>query len=108
MPTPALLLVTTTAPDRATADRLARVLVERRLAACVQVAGPLHSTYRWQGVIESAEEWQVTAKTLPACFAALSAALHELHPYETPELIATPVTEVSAAYAAWVAEECAE
>lgn len=99
-----MLLVTTTAPDRDTADRIARALVERRLAACVQVSGPIASTYRWAGEVETAEEWLVTAKTQDERFDAIDAALGELHPYDTPELVATPVPRASAAYAAWLKE----
>lgn len=100
-------LISTTAPDRPTADRLAAALVERRLAACVQVGGPVQSTYRWQGAVETAEEWVLIVKTNEGCFEAIERVLAELHPYDTPELIATPITRASAAYEAWLAASLA-
>lgn len=103
-----MLLVTTTAPDRATADAIAAALVDRRLAACVQVSGPITSVYRWQGAVETSEEWLCTAKTTDERWEAIEALIAELHPYETPELVATPITQASAAYAAWVRNEVAE
>ena len=99
------LQVTTTVAAKADAERIARVLVERRLAACVQIAGPITSTYWWQGKIESAEEWMCIAKTRDDKFAALEAAVRETHPYEVPELIAMPVTEIGEAYGKWMEEE---
>lgn len=103
-----MLLVTTTAPDRATADAIAAALVDRRLAACVQVSGPITSVYRWQGAVETSQEWLCTAKTTAQRWEAIEALVAELHPYETPELVATPITQASAAYAAWVRNEVAE
>ncbi|QDT70819.1 Divalent-cation tolerance protein CutA [Planctomycetes bacterium MalM25] len=100
-----MLLVTTTAPDEATAQRLATALVEARLAACVQVSGPVTSTYRWRGAVETGPEWLLTAKTTEERWAEIERLVTELHPYETPELIATPIAHASAAYGAWVREE---
>lgn len=100
-----MLLVTTTIPDEATARAIAAALVERRLAACVQVSGPIASTYRWQGAVESATEWVCTAKTTAERWEALEQAVRELHPYETPEIVATTITHASAAYAEWVEQE---
>lgn len=97
--------VTTTAGDRETAQRIATELVDRRLAACVQVLGPMQSTYRWRGAIEQAEEWLCVAKCRADRFDAVEAAVTELHPYETPELIATPIIETSAGYGRWLHDE---
>jgi len=99
-----LCLVTTTLPDRAAADRLATILVEERLAACVQVFGPIASTYRWHGTVERAEEWQCQCKTTDACRDAAQARIRELHPYEVPEIVAVPLASGNAAYLAWVEE----
>jgi periplasmic divalent cation tolerance protein len=93
----------TTAAAQADAERIAAALVERRLAACVQVAGPVQSTYRWQGQVETAQEWLCTAKTERGQMAAIERLLAELHPYELPELIATPIVAGSAAYLEWLA-----
>ena len=74
----------TTTNAREDAERLARDLVERRLAACVQVLGPISSTYRWQGAVESAEEWLCLIKTTAARFDAVGAHIDTSHGYETP------------------------
>jgi len=97
-----MLIVCTTIDDDALARRLADELVQRRLAACVQVTGPMTSVYRWRDGVEQATEWLLTAKTTEAAWPELERAVAELHPYETPELVATRVEHASAAYAAWV------
>jgi len=99
--------VTTTAAERADAEKIARALVERRLAACVQVAGPVSSTYRWRGDIETAQEFLCIIKTRAELFEKVESAIRELHPYETPEIIATPITGGSADYLKWLADETA-
>jgi len=95
-----LILVLTTMPGDGRADDLARTLVEERLAACVNVHGPMTSTYRWQGRVEVEPERQVVMKTTRARLAALEARLHVLHPYELPEFIVIDVA-ASAAYEGW-------
>jgi periplasmic divalent cation tolerance protein len=97
--------VATTTGTREIAERIAVELVDLRLAACVQVSGPIASTYRWQGQIENSEEWLCTAKTSPAHVAGIQDVLKRLHPYEVPELVATPVVGGSEAYLQWVAEQ---
>ena len=96
--------VTTTVATQADAERIAAALVEERLAACVQIAGPIISTYRWQGAIERATEWHCHCKTTRARYPALEARLRELHPYETPEIIALPIVAGFPAYLAWIEE----
>lgn len=103
---PESLIVYTTAPRAEIAADLARELVERELAACVQIVGPIQSVYRWKGAVESAPEWLCLIKTTRERFPALEAAIRTLHPYETPELVATPITHGSAAYLQWVVENC--
>ena len=78
------------------------MLVEGRLAACVQISGPIESIYRWQGKLETANEWQCVAKTSMAKYAAIEAAILKSHSYETPEIIATPIVEASEAYLNWL------
>jgi periplasmic divalent cation tolerance protein len=97
--------VSTAAPSREVADAIALALLERRLAACVQVVGPVRSTYRWQGSIESAEEWLCLIKTTRARYDALERAIRELHPYETPEVIALPIVAGDAAYLRWISDQ---
>ena len=97
--------VTTTVDSRSKADELARAAVERRLAACGQVAGPIDSTYWWNGAVDSASEWQVVYKTTAARTDALVAMLRAEHPYDTPEIIATPIVAGNPDYLAWVRTE---
>ena len=99
--------IVTTTPDKETAQRIARLLVERRLAACVQVSGPIESTYWWQGRVETAAEWQLLAKSRLDLFPALEAAVREVHPYTVPELLATRVEAGCADYLQWIACELA-
>ncbi len=101
----ASLLVLTNLPDRAAADRLAQALVERRLAACVNILAPCRSVYRWKGMVESAEEVPVLIKTELDRYADLEAAISSLHPYELPEVIAVPIAAGLPAYLDWVAAE---
>lgn len=97
-----MLQVSTTTGDRAVAERIATELVDRRLAACVQISGPILSTYLWEGSVETSEEWLCTAKTVEDHFHAIEEIINKLHPYDTPELIATPITHASERYAAWL------
>jgi len=96
-------MVSTTTATAREARRIARTLVERRLAACVQVLGPIRSTYRWRGRVETATEWLCLAKTTPARSRKLAATVTELHPYDTPELTVTPITGGSRRYLDWLA-----
>lgn len=86
------------------AERIARALVERRLAACVSVVPGLLSVYRWKGAVESAEERLLVIKTRADRLAALREALVSLHPYEVPELLTLPVEEGHPPYLAWLDE----
>jgi periplasmic divalent cation tolerance protein len=96
--------VTTTLPDREAARRLGTRLVEERLAACAQVLGPVSSVYRWQGEVQTATEWYCHLKTTAARVSAMVSRIRELHPYETPEIIALPVAEGDPAYLRWIEE----
>lgn len=97
--------VVTTVEKREDAQRIARVLVEKRLAACAQVVGPVTSTYWWEGRVEVAEEWQCLLKTREDRFGALEQAIREIHPYEVPEIISMPLVQVSSAYREWLRRE---
>jgi periplasmic divalent cation tolerance protein len=101
----AYLQVLTTAGSEEEAARIASALVDRRLAACVQVLGPIVSRYRWQGVVEEAEEWQCLAKTEAGRYPEIEAAIRELHSYEEPEIVATPIVAGSEGYLGWVSAE---
>jgi periplasmic divalent cation tolerance protein len=102
------LQVLTTAGSREEAGAIAAALIERRLAACVQISGPVTSIYRWQGEIENAEEWHCLAKTAASHWDAVEAAIRELHPYDEPEIIATPIVAGSAGYLRWIDESLGE
>lgn len=95
-------IVLTTCPDADTAGRIARALVEERLAACVNLLPPMRSVYRWKGQVEDASEQLLIIKCSAARFAALSARLRALHPYELPEIIAIPITDGLPEYLAWI------
>ncbi len=99
---PELIQVFTTTAEKSDAQNIARLLVEKRLAACTQVSGPLESSYWWNDRIESAQEWQVTVKTRGNLYAEVEAAIRDAHPYDEPEILATPIVKVSAGYRAWL------
>ena len=94
--------VATSVADHTAAERMATALVERRLAACVQILGPVQSVYRWQGQIERSEEWQLFIKTTESRYEAVEALICELHAYECPEIIAMPITDASMKYLRWI------
>jgi periplasmic divalent cation tolerance protein len=96
------IVVLTSAPDRAVARKIADMLVERRLAACVNILAECTSVYRWKGVVESAGEVPLLIKTRADIYDDVEAAIRELHPYELPEIIALPVAQGSADYLDWV------
>ena len=98
-------LVYSTAPNKETARQIADALVGERLAACVSMLPGVFSIYRWKGQVETAEEVGLMIKTTKRSFTALSARLVKLHPYETPEVVALPVTDGLPAYMRWVVEE---
>jgi periplasmic divalent cation tolerance protein len=97
--------ITTTTSNREDADKIATALVERRLAGCVQVCGPITSTYRWQGKVETAEEWKCDIKTSRSQLDAIRKAFNEIHTYDVPELIVTPIVDGSEAYLKWLGEQ---
>ena len=100
-----VVLLLTNLPDEASAQTLAAHLVEHRLAACVNRLAPCHSTYRWQGRVETALEVPLLIKTTREQYAAVEAVVTEMHPYDVPELIAVPVIVGLPAYLDWVREE---
>jgi periplasmic divalent cation tolerance protein len=99
------LLVLTNVPERAAAERLADMLVEQRLAACVSILAPCRSVYRWKGAVQRDEEYPILMKTTAERYPALEQALRAAHPYELPEIIAVPMARGLPAYLEWVAGE---
>lgn len=98
------LIVTTTADSKTHLEEIARQLVEKKLAACCQISGPATSIYRWQGKIDSADEWLCTVKTVPALVESLIVAIKEIHSYDEPEIIVTPIVGGSESYLKWIKE----
>jgi periplasmic divalent cation tolerance protein len=103
----AAILILTQMPDRASAQSLARSLVESRLAACVSIGMPVESLYHWRGEIETAQEIPVTVKTQADRYADVEALIRERHPYELPEILAVPVNHGLAPYLNWIVAETA-
>jgi periplasmic divalent cation tolerance protein len=104
LPDPAIIVVTQV-PNRAVATDLARVLLEQRLAACVNVGAPVESIYHWRGRIETGQEIPVVIKTRSVLYSEVEAAIRKIHPYDTPEIIAIPVVDGDTRYLAWIADE---
>ncbi len=96
------IVVLNTCGSEAEAERLARLLVDQHLAACVSIAPRLRSFYRWNGAVESSEEWLLLIKSSRAVFDRLRTALEQAHSYEVPEVLALPVVDGSAAYLEWL------
>jgi periplasmic divalent cation tolerance protein len=99
------IVVLTTCDSEEQAARLARHLVEQRLAACVNILPHVRSIYRWNEKLEDAGEWMLVIKSRRDLFLALRAEIEKLHSYDTPEIIAMPVVEGSEAYLGWLEHE---
>ena len=97
-------LVLTTAGSEQEARKIARALVERRLAACVNIVPHVQSVYRWQEAVEEAVEWLLMIKTTAAALARVREAIAELHSYELPECICVGIEDGSAGYLNWIEE----
>lgn len=102
---PDVILVCTTFPDRASAEKLALYVVEQRLAACVNILAECTSVYAWQGQLERSSEIPLLIKTSAGRYAALEAAIHDMHPYELPEVIQVSVEGGLPAYLDWIAQQ---
>ena len=98
-------VVLTTIGTNEAAEKLARELVERRLAACVNIVGPIRSIYRWQQAVNNDQEFLLVIKTTSERASQLRSVLKELHPYELPECIELAVEGGSEEYLAWLAAE---
>ncbi len=99
------IVIVTTVTRAEDAERIARLLLEKRLAACAQVLAPMTSWYWWQGKIESAGEHCCLLKSRRELFAEVEAAIRSVHPYEVPEIIALPVVAGSSDYLGWLGAE---
>jgi periplasmic divalent cation tolerance protein len=97
--------VFTTTENREEAEKTAEVLVEKRIAGCVQIVGPITSTYRWKGKIETAKEWLCLIKSRRDLYGEVEKAIKEMHTYETPEIIGAPIVTGSRDYLEWLNNE---
>jgi periplasmic divalent cation tolerance protein len=102
---PQAMLVLTSAPNEEVAEQLARLLVERRLAACVNILPAMRSIYRWEGQVEVASELAMQIKTTVAHYTELECAIKAVHPYAVPEIIAIPIVDGLKAYLNWIQQE---
>ncbi|MBK9315658.1 MAG: divalent-cation tolerance protein CutA [Acidobacteria bacterium] len=102
------LVVLTTVESREQAETIARMLVERQLAGCVQIVGPITSVYRWQGAVETAGEMLLLIKTRSSIYPDLERTLIDIHPYQTPEIIALPVEAGFEGYLSWLVDSTAQ
>ena len=96
------LLVWTTVGDKKMAQNLAEKLVKTQLAACVHILGEGESYYRWDGAVQKEAEWTLLIKTRASIYAELESRLKELHPYDQPEIIATPIEQAESGYLQWL------
>jgi periplasmic divalent cation tolerance protein len=102
---PEIIQVLTTTETKSDAQAIARAVVQKRLAGCVQIIGPITSTYWWQGEIETAEEWLCVIKSRRELYERLEEAIREVHPYDVPEILAVPVIAGSKDYLRWLDSE---
>ena len=102
------IVVLSTCDSAEKAAEIARHLVEKRLAACVNIVSGARSIYHWQGKIEDTAEWLLVIKSRRDLFASLSKELTSVHSYEVPEVIALPVVDGSESYLAWLDRECSQ
>ena len=102
------VIVSTTTPTREDADSLARLLVNEHAAACVQVLGPVASTYRWKGELEASEEWLLLIKSAHSRVTLIERLILENHTYEVPEILVSPVVGGNDSYLAWIDEAVSE
>ncbi|MGB2905609.1 MAG: divalent-cation tolerance protein CutA [Candidatus Aminicenantaceae bacterium] len=99
------IVVLSTVPDIATGRKIARGILEERLAACVNISGPLESLYWWEGKIQQDQEHLLVIKTRTELFPRLEEAVQGLHPYDVPEIIALPIEQGSSSYLEWIESE---
>ncbi len=101
----AYIQVVTTTEKKEDAEKIALALVEKKLAACVQIVGPVTSIYRWKGNMETTGEWQCLIKSRKDLYGEIEKAIKTVHPYEVPEIIAVPIVAGSDDYLEWLQGE---
>jgi periplasmic divalent cation tolerance protein len=98
------VIVLTTFPAEGNADVLARMLIDERLAACVNILPPMQSIYRWEGKVDDATERQLIIKTAASRVDALKQKIADVHPYELPEFVVIPILDGSEKYLGWLSD----
>ncbi len=99
---PEHIQIHTTTETKEDAERVGRALLDRGLAACVQILGPMKSIYRWKGEVTEGEEWLCLIKTREDRYEEVERAILEMHPYEVPEIIAVPISRGYEEYLRWI------
>ena len=97
--------IQTTVAKKSDAEKIAKMLLENKLSACIQIVGPMTSIYHWKGKIEKSQEWLCLIKSKKSHFKKIEQAIKKIHPYETPEIIATPIVDGSREYLKWMHAE---
>ncbi len=97
--------ISTTVAQRSDAGRIAKILSKKNLSACTQIVGPITSVYRWKGKLEKSKEWLCIIKTKRTLYKSIEKAIKNIHPYELPEIVATPIIEGSREYLGWIQKE---
>ena len=97
--------ISSTTETKEEAQKIAQYLVEQKLAACVQITGPITSIYRWKGKVETANEWLCLIKTRDNLFNKVEAAIKKMHSYETPEIVAMPIVKGRKEYLNWIDDQ---
>ena len=98
------VIVSTTAESEETLAQIAHALLEKRLAACCQISGPIKSVYRWKGKVESSQEFVCSIKTVSCLIGEVAKTISDLHGYEEPEVVATKIVGGSDSYLRWIIE----
>ena len=96
------IAITTTSDEKSTLEAIAKHLIERQLAGCVQISGPVNSWYRWEGSIENSTEWQCLIKTDARHIDAIKQSILKLHNYEQPQIVAFEISDGSSGYLNWI------
>ena len=97
--------ISTTVAKRADAERIAKILLDKKLSACTQIIGPITSIYRWKGKMEKSKEWLCIMKGKESQYKRIEKVIKEIHPYQLPEIIATQIIKGSQEYIGWMGEE---
>lgn len=100
-----VIVIFSTTGSREEAENIARVLIEKRVAACVNIFGPIKSIYWWRGKIEESKEYLLTVKTIRDKYEILERIISEIHSYQVPEIIAIPVVNALKEYIEWLRKE---